>query len=951
METQGKIIDFQNIIHELPQLLSYLRISHGFDISIHTTVSIQSMLLQLAANGQLPDHPTRLRSLMSPLICKTSDQQRDFCHIFNEWIDRITPSQQAQSKSLSPATQDFNRMQYWMKWLICLTLLLILGFAIPLFWWDSSSPPNKSISESQSLPNQSVRSSQSSDSNKSISDNAFSFKLMVQRQTGWILGGMILLIVFLGVMIFRWLMDRHIARHHSDEDVTMLHLRVEAFTQPLFHSLAYSKTIREFHGFRPLLSDKLDIQKTLETSLQKWPDLTPVYHYYYVRPQYLVLIDQTSLQDHQAKFIALLVQHLVLQKVYIHVYYFDGDPRVCTGADQPGVYISLIQLAHRYPSHRLLIFSDAREFIDPLSGKPFQWTHLFSFWPDRALLIPDPLFPKSGNHPLHDRHFLIFSASPEGLAHLIHAFNEGHVLYTSMIPNTLPGFLLSSQYDWCGYHPPSDDQLDLLIMGLRDYLDSASFFWLCACAVYPHLLWQLTLYLGAKLKTKDANSLFNEKRLSIVSSLPWFRVGYMPDWFRRKLLANLSVEQEKQVRQLLYAMLSKVETVKKEADRHFLMHTFKYGLIKRLIQRLIKHSQSQTNPLSPVHDRIFIQFLENRLSVRIASAVVRSILNTSKHMKQVVQSKDTPVTPLPEKQTNIEPPAPGKPKTKIEPNTQMEFIWIEGGCYMMGQSDDEKKQIIDERGKDVYNLYSKRELPRHEVCVSGFWFAKYPVTVGQFRQFVLETQYKTDAEKAGESYTLQDDRWQLVKGVHWQNPGFEQDDDHPVVCISWNDSVALTKWLSEKHQRPFRLPTEAEWEYACRAGTTTFRFWGDDPSQACQYANVADLTLKKRFNYKYYHNCDDGYVYTSPVGSFLPNPWGLYDMLGNVWEWCADAFDEEAYLKHEKNNPVMELEGASFRVLRGGSWFNSPASVRCAARLRSRPSDCNTYGSLRLLWT
>ena len=283
--------------------------------------------------------------------------------------------------------------------------------------------------------------------------------------------------------------------------------------------------------------------------------------------------------------------------------------------------------------------------------------------------------------------------------------------------------------------------------------------------------------------------------------------------------------------------------------------------------------------------------------------------------------------------------------------TSMEFVRIKSGVFMMGQTEIEKKQIIEELSEKIYDQYFKWELPRHEVYLNEYSIAKYPVTVGQFRKFVDASGYKTDAEKAGKSYTLTDKGWDTVKGLNWKKPGFEQNEEHPAVCLSWNDAVAMANWLSEKNEGIIRLPTEAEWEYACRAGTITARFWGDDPKQACQYANVADLTLKEKFSNLSIHVCTDGYVFTSPVGTFLPNPWGLYDMLGNVWEWCADAFDEEAYRKHEHDNPLIDTRGASFRVLRGGSWDYNPAYVRCAWRIWFRPDVSDTYTSLRLLWT
>ena len=130
----------------------------------------------------------------------------------------------------------------------------------------------------------------------------------------------------------------------------------------------------------------------------------------------------------------------------------------------------------------------------------------------------------------------------------------------------------------------------------------------------------------------------------------------------------------------------------------------------------------------------------------------------------------------------------------------------------------------------------------------------------------------------------------------WRNTGFEQTDEHPVVNVSWNDAVAFCKWLSKKEGKTYRLPTEAEWEYACRAGTTTRYYSGDDPETLAKVGNVADAALKAKFpDWKYTIKASDGYVFTAPVGKFKPNAFGLYDMHGNAWQWCADWYGEEYY--------------------------------------------------------
>lgn len=112
-----------------------------------------------------------------------------------------------------------------------------------------------------------------------------------------------------------------------------------------------------------------------------------------------------------------------------------------------------------------------------------------------------------------------------------------------------------------------------------------------------------------------------------------------------------------------------------------------------------------------------------------------------------------------------------------------------------------------------------------------------------------------------------------------------------MVNVSWYDATNFAKWLSKETGQKFRLPTEAEWEYTARAGTKTSRFWGNNPDEACQYANVADLTVKKRWATWIVHNCEDNYLVAAPVGSFNPNGFGIYDMLGNVWEWVQDVYD------------------------------------------------------------
>ncbi|MGR9053934.1 MAG: SUMF1/EgtB/PvdO family nonheme iron enzyme, partial [Gammaproteobacteria bacterium] len=220
---------------------------------------------------------------------------------------------------------------------------------------------------------------------------------------------------------------------------------------------------------------------------------------------------------------------------------------------------------------------------------------------------------------------------------------------------------------------------------------------------------------------------------------------------------------------------------------------------------------------------------------------------------------------------------PTQPMQVQKPNSDRripEMVAISGGCFQMGSPSDEVGRGGDER--------------QHQVCVEAFEIGKTEVTVGEFRRFIDATGYRTDAENNNHeqgcwSYSTSDNEWKYRAGYNWHRVGFDQTDRHPVVCVSWNDAMAYIDWLNRETGRDYRLPTEAEWEYAARGGTQSAYFWGSDESSACRYANVHN-TGRKLGSWDSF-DCDDGYQFTAPVAQFRANNNGLYDMTGNVWEW------------------------------------------------------------------
>jgi formylglycine-generating enzyme required for sulfatase activity len=267
------------------------------------------------------------------------------------------------------------------------------------------------------------------------------------------------------------------------------------------------------------------------------------------------------------------------------------------------------------------------------------------------------------------------------------------------------------------------------------------------------------------------------------------------------------------------------------------------------------------------------------------------------------------------------PPTAAPPARAVGDAAALEregLVLIRGGSFRMGSSGSEAARNDDEG-------------PVHTVRVHAFALGKYPVTRAEFAAFVTASGYQPE----GACWVWQEQRFTRLDNADWRNPGFEQTDRDPAVCISWTDANAYASWLSRKSGESFRLPSEAEWEYAARAGTTTARFWGDSPDAACTYADVADLSVRRNIaggERWTVHNCDDGKAYTAPVGSYRPNPWGLYDMLGNAWEWVEDCYHSD-YVEAPLDGSAWLSSPCSQRVLRGGSWAGYPGAVRSALRL------------------
>lgn len=254
---------------------------------------------------------------------------------------------------------------------------------------------------------------------------------------------------------------------------------------------------------------------------------------------------------------------------------------------------------------------------------------------------------------------------------------------------------------------------------------------------------------------------------------------------------------------------------------------------------------------------------------------------------------------------------------------------IEPGSFEMGAASSDPASSPD-------------ELPRHSVTITqSYLVARHQVTRGEFATFIDATDHQIDTG----CWSLTREGWIEDPAGSWQAPGYDQTDAHPAVCISRLDALAYIEWLSNTTDRTYRLPSEAEWELAAR-GTGAQPFWGI-PENICTFGNVNDITSKNKVA-KVGENCRDNALYTAPVGSYEANPNGLFDMIGNAWEWTADCASAD-YQHTPTDGSAWTTANCATYSLRGHSWTDAPGPVRIETRYALPPGARQSIVGFRVV--
>ena len=417
--------------------------------------------------------------------------------------------------------------------------------------------------------------------------------------------------------------------------------------------------------------------------------------------------------------------------------------------------------------------------------------------------------------------------------------------------------------------------------------------WLRACACYPVLRWPLTIFLGRRLAEADKADAPDMSAHAPLFGLPWFRIGRIPEAQRERLVAAMSEADRVTVRRALEDILQREKAAGAARFAAGAGDDDPVFVQFMLDERPGRAEQTLNEALARFLGSRSGRLLEARVVLRGGAALgLCAVLGlaTAWLTRDWTTTTGTVAVPLPE------------------------LALLPGGTFEMGSPGDEAGRDSDEG-------------PVRPVTIARFALARREVTRGEFARFVAATGH--DISDGCYGWDTEGAEWRFDVDLSWRFPGFPQSEDHPVVCVSWEDARAYVDWLnSAVEDASFHLPTEAEWEYATRAGTRSAYFWGSEVDQGCWFANIADATAKAANPDWQTASCDDTWLYATPVGSYRANGFGLYDASGNVWEWVEDCW-HEGYAGRRS----MALPG--WKEIAPGAWCAAaPGSTSRGSRAR-----------------
>lgn len=605
----------------LTNLLDELR-AEGYNIGVDQYIAVNDLVLALAARGASLDNAQRLKSFIGPLLCSSPSEQETFQLHFDAWLARLGQAAQAPTTELASELATIDRGSRRRRLIIGVgvvaAVVSVVALVLSIVSFLSALPSSPS-GGSGGQPPSPVRL-----------DLLLARVLAIVSRQSAVIALFALLAGFVGWRLWlRYRANLFLARRTTTDQPEISRVALAGLEQQVLPPLLMFHVARDFRRRVEAPSDEIDIEATIAHTLDRSGWLTPIYRRRLVPPEYLVLIDRAAFGDHQAHLATEMVAALAERDVIVSAYYFDGDPRVCIPARLHSTPRTLRELADESSHCRLIVFADARNLFSLVTGHLEPWTETFARWPDRALLTPEP--PSHWGHYERElaEQFVVLPSNADGLSELIRSF-ERREPYVDIEDNglsRLPEELRLRPRRWLGRAAPSIVILEQVLEQLRSYLGASGYSWLSACAVYPAIQWNLTLYLGSALSDTCGAPLIQTASLLDLARLPWFRHGTMPDWLRARLIDDMTPEQERSVRACLAALLA---TAAEGGNAEIALEIARQSgtALDTLAKPLLRRLARDTKAGGPLRDYVFLNFVagrRQRLAVR-APTTLRSLV-------------------------------------------------------------------------------------------------------------------------------------------------------------------------------------------------------------------------------------------------------------------------------------------------------------------------------------
>ncbi|MFN7826964.1 MAG: SUMF1/EgtB/PvdO family nonheme iron enzyme, partial [Acidobacteriota bacterium] len=846
--------------------------------------------------GSLPADPVEWKGLLAPIFCSSRQQQESFGDYFDPWVMTLNrtvhPEEVTTILTDMPVSEEVRR-SWRLRYPGRTAMLILAGVAILTVLFAIG------LSGYIRLP------------------------AWPERYVWWCwLGGLVL-------SVFTWWKIREqilkgamLSRDKLRGPIDLHQIKLRGEAGLLFGGESLRRAIRLLRRQRTIEARELDLAATIEATIRNDGEVAPVYTSRRATPNYLFLIERNFPGDVQARFGDELAARLIKSHVFVSKFYFSGNLSTIQSVSPDKPLLTLEELASRYSDYRLFIFGDGRQFFSPITGEPYPWLKLLRHWRSGTLLSPE-MTTGYREGVLAGYNLRIVPMSERGLGGLPEEVDPDTLVTLDARTQPMPSLILERPWRWIENSPVDEEKTKRLFSQLRSYLGDFGWLWLRACAVFPVISWEITISLGVKLPGRTGR--LHGLLLALVR-LPWFRHGGIPNWLRLRMIESLEPADETRIREIIKEILTQLD---EQGEITLEIARPTPPTLRSLLDRLRENWQrwrsreelaarlSQQPKESPLRDVLMVSFLSGtktrRLSVGLTD-LLRHMLtggnrrrfgwHTLRQWFDWIKEQRHRVRERSERSIEVQPDEmvipeftgtkeaadearTGAPTVIVASSDRLELpggvilemVSLPGGEFTMGghRFDDEK--------------------PRHQVRVSPFAIGKYQVTQAQ---------------------------WKAVMG-EYSNPANFKGDNRPVEWVSWRDAVMFIEKLNGLvGGTAFRLPTEAEWEFAARAGSTTEYCYGDDPRQLGDYAWFGD-------------NSDSQ---THEVGLKSPNRFGLYDLHGNVWEWCGDWYGSRYYAECHKSGLVIDPIGpdrGSDRVFRGGGWNSGAVYCRSAFRYRSDP--------------